>query len=90
MENMAREKATITLDRAKAAAARALLGVGSTSEAIDVALDQLIHTERLRADIAAYQRTPPTHDEVALASFGDAGGLGDDTDWEALYADDLS
>jgi hypothetical protein len=87
---MAREKATITLDRAKAAAARALLGVGSTSEAIDVALDQLIHTERLRADIAAYQRTPPTHDEVALASFGDAGGLGDDTDWEALYADDLS
>ena len=87
---MAREKATITLDRAKAAAARALLGVGSTSEAIDVALDQLIHTERLRADIAAYQRTPPTHDEVALASFGDAGGLGDNTDWEALYADDLS
>ncbi len=87
---MAREKATITLDRAKAAAARTLLGVGSTSEAIDVALDQLIHTERLRADIAAYQRTPPTHDEVALASFGDAGGLGDDTDWEALYADDLS
>ncbi len=78
------------MDRAKAAAARTLLGVGSTSEAIDVALDQLIHTERLRADIAAYQRTPPTHDEVALASFGDAGGLGDDTDWEALYADDLS
>jgi len=30
---MAREKATITLDRGKAAAARALLGVGSTSEA---------------------------------------------------------
>jgi hypothetical protein len=90
MKDMAREKATITLDRAKAAAARALLGVGSTSQVIDVALDQLIHTERLRADIAAYQRTPPTHDEVALASFGDAGGLGDDTDWEALYADDLS
>ncbi len=87
---MAREKATITLDRGKAAAARALLGVGSISEAIDVALDQLIRAERLRADIAAYQRTPPTHDEVALASFVDTGGLGDDTDWEALYADDLS
>ncbi len=87
---MAREKATITLDRGKAAAARALLGVGSTSEAIDVALDQLIHAERLRADIAAYQRMPPTKDEVALASFGDTGGLGDDTDWEALYADDAS
>jgi hypothetical protein len=90
MEYMAREKATITLDRGKAAAARALLGVGSTSEAIDVALDQLIHAERLRADIAAYQRVPPTQDEVAVESFGDTGGIGDDTDWEALYADDLS
>jgi hypothetical protein len=90
MKYMAREKATITLDRSKAASARALLGVGSTSEAIDVALDQLIHAERLRADIAAYQRTPPTQDEVALASFDDTGGIGDDTDWEALYANDLS
>ena len=78
------------MDRGKAAIARALLGVGSTSETIDVALDQLIHTERLRADIAAYQRTPPTRDETSLASLGDAGGIGDDTDWEALYADDLS
>jgi hypothetical protein len=79
---MAREKATITLDRGKAAAARDLLGVGSTSEAIDVALDQLIHAERLRADIAAYRRMPPTRD--------DTGGIGDDTDWEALYADEPS
>jgi len=78
------------LDRGKAAAARALLGVGSTSEAIDVALDQLIRAERLRADIAAYRRTPSTQDEAALASFGDTGGLGDDTDWESLYADDPS
>ena len=90
MEYMAREKATITLDRGKAAAARALLGVGSTSEVIDVALDRLIRAERLRADIAAYQRVPLTQDEVALASLGDTGGIGDDTDWEALYADDLS
>jgi hypothetical protein len=89
MKYMSREKATITLDRNKAAAARALLGVGSTSEAIDVALDQLIHAERLRADIAAYQRTPSTQDEEALASFGEAGGIGDDTDWESLYAEDL-
>ena len=50
-----------------------------------MALDQLIHAERLRADIAAYRRTPPTQDEVALASFGDTGGLGDDTDcWKRL------
>jgi len=89
MEYMAREKATITLDRSKAATARALLGVGSTSEAIDVALDELIHAARLRTDIAAYQRTPPTQDEVALASLGDIGGIGDETDWEALYVDDL-
>jgi len=86
---MAREKATITLDRDKAAAARALLGLSSTSEVIDLALDQLIRAERIRADIAAYQRVPPTQDEVALATFGDAGGLADDTDWDALYADDL-
>lgn len=85
---MAREKATITLDRAKAAAARALLGVGSTSEAVDVALERLIDAERLRADIAAYRRLPPTPDEEALASLGDAGGLEDDTDWESLYPDD--
>jgi hypothetical protein len=90
MKGMAREKATITLDRAKAAAARALLGVGSTSEAIDVALDRLIRTERLRADVTAYQSTPSTQDEVALASFVATGGLDDDTDWEALYADELS
>jgi hypothetical protein len=87
---MAKEKATITLDRAKAATARALLGVGSTSEAIDVALDQLIRAERIRADIAAYQRVPPSRDEVELALFGDVTGLGDHTDWEALYADDPS
>ena len=87
---MARQKATITLDRDKASAARALLGVGSTSEAIDVALDRLIHAEQLQAEIAAYRSVPPTSDEVALASFGDAGTLGDDTDWDALYADDLS
>ena len=34
-----------------------------------------------------YQRMPPTQDEVALASFGDTGGLDDDTDWESLYHD---
>ena len=90
MNHMAKEKATITLDRSKVAAARELLGVGSTSEAIDVALDQLIRTERLRSDIAAYRRSPPTDGEVALASFREADGLDDDTDWDALYPDDLS
>lgn len=85
-----KEKATITLNRAKAAAARALLGIESTSEVIDMALDQLIRVERLRADIAAYQRIPPTQDEVELASLGDTGSVADDTDWDSLYADDAS
>jgi hypothetical protein len=33
---------------------------------------------------------PPTEGEVALASLGDTGGIGDDTDWVALYADGSS
>jgi len=87
---MAKEKATITLDRAKAAAARALLGVESTSKVIDVALDRLIRAERIRADIASYRRVPPTQDEVELASAGDTASIADDTDWAALYPDDPS
>jgi len=67
---MAREKITITLDRTKAAQARTLLGSSSTSEVIDVALDRLIRTERLRADIAAYQRVCPTDDEIASIELG--------------------
>ena len=85
---MGRDKATITLDRAKAAEARALLGVGSTSEVIDLALDRLIRDERLRADVAAYRRLPPTQAENALAGLADGSGVADDTDWEALYPDE--
>ncbi len=84
---MAREKATITLDRAKAEEARALVGVDSTSAVIDVALGRLIRAERLRRDIAAYQTTPLTDDELALAEIGDGPDLADDTDWAALYPD---
>jgi hypothetical protein len=84
---MAREKATITLDRSKAAEARALVGAGSTSEVVDLALDQLIRIERLRADITAYRREPPTETEAELGLLGDASGLSDDTDWAALYGD---
>jgi hypothetical protein len=85
---MAKEKATITLDRAKAAAARAMVGAGSTSEVIDLALDRLIRAERLRADIAAYRQEPPTQAEVGLALLADTSSLADDTDWDALYADE--
>jgi hypothetical protein len=38
---MAREKATITVDREKLSEARAMLGVPSASAAIDVALSDL-------------------------------------------------
>lgn len=84
---MTKEKATITLDRKKADEARALVGAESTSAVVDVALDRLIHLERLRRDIAAYRATPPTDDEIALAELADTGLLGDDTDWESLYPD---
>jgi len=82
---MAKEKVTITLDRAKAEDARSLLGAVSTSEVIDVALERLIRAERLRRDIAAYRRTPPTDEEVELALLAATAGLADETDWEALY-----
>jgi len=85
---MARDKVTITLDRAKAEDARALLGIATTSEVVDVGLDRLIHTERLRRDIAAYRRMPPSGEELGLATLGSTEGLEDDTDWEALYRDD--
>ena len=84
---MVKEKVTITLDRSKAENARALVGAGSTSEVVDIALDRLIRTERLRQDVAAYRRLPPTGAEAELALL-DAADLDDSTDWELLYAED--
>lgn len=84
---MAKEKVTITLDRAKAESARALVRASSTSEVIDVALDHLIRAERLRHDVDAYRRLPPTGEELALSSLAQPGALADDTDWEALYSE---
>lgn len=84
---MAKEKATITLDRRKAEEARALVGVESTSAAIDMALDRLIKLERLRRDIAAYRSMPPTDEELVLAELGAEGLLDDNTDWAAVYSD---
>jgi hypothetical protein len=82
---MSKEKVTITLDRAKANHALALVAARSISETIDLALDRLIDAERLRADIAAYHRIPPTAPEAAIAVLADTSGLADETDWEALY-----
>jgi hypothetical protein len=84
---MAKDKVTITLDRSKANAARALVGASSTSEVIDIALQRLIRAERKSLDVAAYRRLPPTKQEDDLALLGDAQALADETDWETLYAD---
>lgn len=85
---MAKQKVTITLDRAKADEARSLVGSTSTSEVVDVALDRLIRAERLRNDITAYRDLPPSDMDVVLALLADSSGLADDTDWEALYDDE--
>jgi len=85
---MGKDKVTITLDRAKAEAARGLIGANSTSEVIDIALDHLILSEQLRRDVAAYRRLPQTPQELAVADFAAPSGLADDVDWAALYADE--
>jgi hypothetical protein len=84
---MARQRMTITVDRAKAESARALVGAASTSEVVDLALDRLIRTERRRHDVAAYRRLPATDVEAELALL-DAVHLDDPTDWEMVYADE--
>ncbi len=83
---MAREKATVTLDREKVRHAMSLTGERTMSEVIDMALDRLIHDEQLRSDIAAYRRMPPTAEERALGNLPVKLDLGDDeVDYEAFY-----
>ena len=87
MSGVGKEEVTITLDRAKANHARALLAARSTSETIDLALDRLIATERLRRDITAYRRIQPTAGEGAIGLLAVTTRLADETDWESLYPD---
>jgi len=83
---MAKEKATITVDRAKLAEARSLLGVTSASAAIDIALSEVIRRARLRRDMEAYTTRPPTAEEVALGeTVADWSDLADDTDWDTEW-----
>jgi hypothetical protein len=85
---MAREKATITVDRDKLERVRQVTKAASASEAIDVALSELLRVEQLRRDVAAYVAVPPSADEIALASTTPSwSDLADDTDWQALYGD---
>ncbi|HET6584501.1 hypothetical protein [Gaiella sp.] len=85
---MAREKATVTIDRDKLERAKALIQVRTMSEAIDVALDRLIRDEQLRRDVAAYAREPLTGDELELVDMPlDLDLDDDDVDYEALYGE---
>lgn len=83
---MTRQKATITLDRAKARNAMALVEVHTMSEVIDLALDRLIRAERLRRDVAAYGAAAPTELDAALADVPVTFDLDDtDVDYEPDY-----
>ena len=86
---MPKEKATISVDRAKLSEARAVLGVSSASAAIDVALSELLRRRRVINDVNAYTRTPSTAEEVVLGNiFPDWIDLVDDTDWDAEWPED--
>lgn len=83
---MAPEKATLTLDRAKMAEAKRLIGGRSMSQVVDVALDRLIRAERLKADVAAYGADPGPVDDLALGDLAVAFDLDDDdVDYDAVY-----
>jgi hypothetical protein len=63
-----------------------LTGAASNSEAIDMALGVLIRRERLRRDLEAYGRVPPSADEIGIGQTPiDWRDLADDTDWEGLF-----
>lgn len=83
---MAREKATVTLDRRKVATARELINGRSTSEVIDVALDRLIRAEQLRRDVVAYRGQPQNDDDLWAADLPVELDLGDgNVDYERDY-----
>jgi hypothetical protein len=86
IDDMAREKATLTLDRVKVRRAMALVGSPSMSDVVDVALGRLIAAEQLRQDIAAYSVTPLSEDEIVLGSLPVRLDLDDeDVDYDGLY-----
>jgi DUF1680 family protein len=83
---MAREKATITVDRAKVDQAKSLIRAKTISQTIDAALDRLIHTEQLRRDVSAYIQAPLSESELACADLPVELDLGDDeVDYDAIY-----
>ncbi|MBD0338557.1 MAG: hypothetical protein ICV67_04625 [Thermoleophilia bacterium] len=85
---MAREKATLTVDREKLERAKSLLALSSLSQTVDVALERLIHSEQLRRDVAAYAREPLEADELDVTDLPVELDLGDgDVDYDSLYGE---
>jgi hypothetical protein len=83
---MAKEKVTVTIDRAKVATARRLIDGSSTSQVLDVALSRLIATEQTRRDVEAYLARPFTGDELTVADLPVEFDLDDDAvDYDDLY-----
>ena len=86
---MTKEKATITVDRAKLDEARAAVGARSASETIDIALSELVRRARRSRDVEAYSRAPLSEEESAVGRIVvDWADLADDTDWEALWPEE--
>lgn len=85
-----RTKTTLTVDRRKLEEARQLTGAPSASATVDLALSELVRSERLRRDVAAYTALPPADDEIALARAPiNWSDLADTTEWDAVYQDVL-
>jgi len=83
---MAREKVTITLDRAKVDRAKALVRAKSVSATIDAALDRLIRTEQLRSDVSIYLADRHGKAELAVGDLPVELDLDDDdVDYDAIY-----
>ena len=83
---MPRLKTTVSIDEACFKQACQMLGTKSTSEVVDIALERLVHSQRLLEDIRAYLGRPPTLEETSLADLPVRLDLDDDDiDYDALY-----
>lgn len=83
---MAKEKLSVTLDRAKLVRAQELTGVATVSALLDLAVTRLLTQELERRHIAGYQRHPQGKNDIAWAEIArDPTDIADDTDWAELY-----
>jgi Bacterial antitoxin of type II TA system, VapB len=86
LHGMPRLKTTVSIDEQSLRDASELLGLTSTSEVVDVALERLVHTERLIRDLRAYIGRPPTEEETLFGQIPVKLDLDDDdVDYDALY-----